>query len=117
MRKTILLAVILLICTSYGFAASPAAGTWDCVAVADQEYFFTIYITEKDGELTGIAEGASGESGPVDALKLENGVLTFAIDSPDVGNIKFEATLDGDTLKGTYSTSDFGGEFSAALRK
>jgi len=117
MKKTILLAVILLTCTFYGFAASPAVGTWDCIASVDQDYPFSLIIAEKDGALTGTAESPSGEAGPVENLKLENGVLTFSMDTSSAGMVDFEATLDGDTLKGTLEGWDFGGEFTATLRK
>ena len=117
MKKTMMMAIILLTCSFFGFAASPASGTWDCIASVDQEYPFTLTITEKDGALTGITESPSGEAGPVENVKLENGVLSFTMDTASAGMIEFEAKLDGDTLKGTLESWDFGGEFSGKLRK
>ncbi|MFH1965930.1 MAG: hypothetical protein ABIJ42_10380 [Acidobacteriota bacterium] len=117
MKKTILMAILLLTCTLYGFAASPAVGTWDCIASVDQDYPFTLIISEVDGALQGTAESPSGEAGPVDKVKLENGVLTFSLDTSSAGMIDFEATLDGDTLKGALEGYDLAGEFTATLRK
>jgi len=117
MKKTILLAVILLICPFYGFAASPAAGAWDCIVTVDMEYPFVLIITEEEGGLKGTAEAPNGEAGPVEQLKLENGVLSFSIDNPEMGVFEFEATLDGDTLKGSFKNWDVSGEFTAALQK
>jgi hypothetical protein len=117
MKKSLLMTIILLTCFAFGFAASPAVGTWDCVASVDQDYPFTLVITEVDGQLQGTAEAASGDGGPVENIKLENGVLSFTVESPSVGSIDFEATLDGDSMKGTLESYDFGGEFTGKLRK
>lgn len=114
MKKTVLLTVILfLTCSLFALAGSPAVGTWDCVAYVDQDYPFILNISEQDGEITGTAETQYGESTAAENLKLENGVLSFSINSPEVGMIDFEAKLEGDTLKGTLEGYDFSGEFTA----
>jgi len=117
MKKTVLLTVVFLACNILGFAASPAAGTWDCSAYVDQDYPFTMEIVENDGVLAGSVANTYGESIDLKNLKLEEGVLYFSIDSPEVGMINFKATLDGDSLKGTLEGYDFGGEFTATRKK
>jgi hypothetical protein len=117
MKKTVLMAIILLTCSFFGLASSPVVGTWNCVASVDQDYPFSLIITEKDGALTAAAEAPSGEAGPVENMKLEDGVLTFTIDTASAGMIDFEATLDGDTLKGTLESWDFGGDFTGTKKK
>ena len=117
MKKSVLMTIILMSCFAFGFAASPAVGTWDCIASVDQDYPFTLVISEADGVLKATAESPSGEAGPVENVKLENGVLTFSIDTATAGMIDFEATITGDTLKGTLESYDFGGELTGTLRK
>lgn len=117
MKKTVFMTVVLFTCTFFGIAASPAVGTWDCVASVDQDYPFTLVITEVDGQLQGTAKATSGDGGPVEKIKLENGVLSFTVESASVGSIDFEATLDGESMKGTLESYDFGGEFTGKLRK
>ncbi len=117
MKKTVLMAIILLTCSFFGFAASPVVGTWDCIASVDQDYPFSLVITEKDGSLAATADSPSGEAGPLENIKLDDGVLTFSLDSASAGMIDFEATLDGDTLKGTLEGWDFSGEFSGTRKK
>ena len=74
-------------------------------------------IIEKDGEVSGTAYSPAGENTPALKLALEEGVLSFSIDSPEVGMIDFKAKLEGDTLKGTLEGYDFGGEFTATRQK
>ena len=114
MKKIILLTVALfLTCSLFALAGSPVVGTWDCIAYVDQDYPFILKISEQDGELTGTAETQYGESTEAVNLKLEDGMLSFGIDSPEVGMIDFKAKLEGDTLKGTLEGYDFSGEFTA----
>lgn len=113
MRKALLMAAILFICSVFALAASPVVGTWDCIASVDQDYPFTLKIVEKDGELSGTAETSYGEGGPVEGINLEGDTLTFSINTNAAGKVDFTATVDGDTMKGTLESWDFGGEFSA----
>ena len=113
MKKLGLLTIVLFVCSSLTFAASPAVGTWDCIASVDMDYPFVLKVVEKDGEITGTAESQMGESTAAENLKLEDGILSFGIDSPEVGMIDFKAKLEGDTLTGTLEGYDFGGEFTA----
>lgn len=116
MKKTILLLIILVASAFTVLAASPAAGSWDCVATVDQEYPFVLTITDKDGVLTGKAESYQGDAGPVENIKIEDGVLTFSIDTAAAGMIDFEGKLDGNTIKGTLEGWDFGGEFTGTRK-
>jgi len=113
MRKTLLMTAAFLTCSLFALAASPAVGTWDCLASVDQDYPFVMEIVEQDGELSATAESSYGEAGPVENMKLEGNTLTFTIDTSSAGKVDFTATVDGDTMKGTLESWDFGGDFSA----
>ena len=118
MKKLVLFAAIIMACGLYTLAASPVVGTWDCVAYADMDYPFTLIFAEgEDGTLAATAESNEVDVGPVANIKLEGAVLTFSIDTAIAGNVDFEATLEGDSLKGTFDTYDFGGEFTGKRRK
>jgi len=117
MKKIALLTILFLACGLLTMAASPAVGSWDCVVHADMDYSFTLIIAEADGVLTAKGEARDFEVGPVEKINLEDNVLTFTIDNPMAGIVDFKATLDGDTMKGTFDTYDFGGEFTGTLQK
>jgi len=117
MKKSFVLATILLICAVYGFAASPITGTWNCIASVDQDYPFVLTITEDNGNLAAKAESTSGEVGPVENISFENGNLTFSIDTAIAGMVDFKAVVEGDTLEGTLEGWDFGGQFKGTRKK
>ena len=117
MKKLFLLISVFLACSLFAIAGSPVVGSWDCVAVADMDYPFVLKFVEKDGILAGTAETNQGDAGAVKNVKLEEGILTFSIDTYVAGMVEFKAKLEGDTLEGTFDTYDFGGEFTGKRQK
>lgn len=116
MKKFSLLLILLTVSSFSGLAAANVVGSWDCVAIVDQEYPFVLTLKEANGELSGTAETSYGQAGPVKNVVLEENVLKFSVDHPSAGLIDFEATVDGDSLEGSLEGWDFGGEFKGTRK-
>lgn len=123
--KSVLASLLLLVATAVHAEAPKAVsveGKWNLHSVtmgqeADQKFTFV----QKESELTGTCEGASGKS-PVTG-KVEGGKITWTCKVDYQGNpitLTYEGKLDGDAkLSGTLSVQEFGveGEFTATQAK
>lgn len=95
------------------------SGSFDVSSANGDSKSDTAYLDlrEKAGEVTGTAGPKSDQQWPLRKGKLDGQKLTFEVLAGDDGALlKFELTLDGDSLQGTCSgTSPDGEKMSAKL--
>lgn len=86
-------------------AGAKVAGHWSCEAktASGQIHKILLDIAEEGGKLSGTATRADG-SAPLEELKLEGDRLSFKI-AADGTVYTVSLTVDGRTLKGSYSTA------------
>jgi len=102
MRRVPLVAVVLLLVALPATSASPIAGLWDAVVVADQvEIPFRFEIAQNGAQVQGFFFEGDRKIGSTSGA-FENGKLKLEY---DFLNTTFEATFDGDQFRGTYGSN------------
>jgi hypothetical protein len=93
--------------------AGPLSGTWQAHLTQDPERTFTLTLEmSEDGRVRGRIESRLG-AGPIRDASFDTAtsLVKFRYDS-DIGPIRYEATVEGDTLRGRLSVEDqFSSEF------
>ncbi len=102
-KARILAALAAIVMTSGAFAAD-ITGNWKWTAQGQNGTTEnTAKFAMKDGKLTGSVTNPRGEA-PISTATIKDGAVSFSVEREIGGNkvaIKYNAKLDGDTLKGT----------------
>ncbi len=105
---------ILCLLSAIGAAAWAAdpAGTWQwTVHSPTGEIATTLKLEAKDGKFTGAYSNQYGETA-ISAAQFQDDVLSFDVVRDFGGSsfvLKYRGKLEGDAIKGTIETPDFGG--------
>ena len=91
--------------TKVSAAKSSPEGTWKWTFERnDQKVEMSVKLKWADGKLTGVYVGRDGMEAPIKDGSFKDGKVSFAITRERNGQeftVKYQAKLDGDTLKGT----------------
>jgi hypothetical protein len=112
-KKIAILFCGILLFTTLSMAAENdgVLGDWDCEAVVDMTYPFTMNLSESDNELAGRMGSEAGEL-DLASVSYEEEKLKFQIDYPGVGTIDWEGKLVDAKLTGTLGNDMFVGDFT-----
>jgi hypothetical protein len=96
----------LLLLTAFALAAGELDGKWSGK--------FDITHSDGDTKVTGTAGPDETKQWTIKNGKLEEGKLTFQVDTEGGGSIAFELVFDGDTIRGSATGTGDGGEKMSA---
>ncbi len=112
MKTTRILSFLLAIGAAATAWAADPAGTWKwTVQSPNGEIETTLKLEAKDGKLTGAYSNQFGDT-TISATQFQEDVLSFDVVRDFGGNafvLKYRGKLEGDAIKGTIETPDFGG--------
>ncbi len=110
-RKRLLSLAVFFLAATVLFAASPATGRWSMTAdTADGSRPFVLVVTDTDGKLAAVFEGAEGMV-QVKETKFENNTLMLTLDV-NGAVVTMELKVDGDKMDGTWKGGENSGKVS-----
>jgi len=117
MRYFALLWILFLSVTALVAGNEAILEKWECEAIVDMTYPFSLEFAEEGGKLTGTITGDQGTT-PLTSIQFADGKLTFEFDYPPAGGIiDFEAKVQGESINGTLGNDMFIGDFSCRRPK
>ena len=113
-RRTLVgsLAALALLAWAVPAAAQTVTGTWALDVVLDAGNGRASFVLRAEGNtIAGTYSGVLGDQEVTGTI--EGAVVHFGFDSPDAGEVRFEGTIEGDTMEGTCEYGALGsGSFS-----
>jgi hypothetical protein len=107
MLRTAILFLVVAFSAAIAFGADPA-GTWKMTADGPDgnTYKFDLVIKNDAGKFAGTAGTAELGTIPLQDVEFIESQLTFRLFYEPAGTITFKMKMDGDTLKGTFTTQE-----------
>lgn len=111
-----MLATLALLAAPPAASAQGLAGSWVVDVSLDAGTGQATFVFEVQGtRITGTYTGILGDQQVTGTI--EGSAVRFGFDSPDAGEVRFEGTLEGNTLEGTCQYGQLGsGTFTGTRR-